>query len=183
MVNQETLDTFHQLYDQSYHDISKYVICQCANIEDAKDIIQNIYLEVYQCLMKKKNINQAYIKAIAKNKVKDFYRFHYKNKLITLFSQREEQSYTENIPSSIDIEKSIHIQYDNELVWNYLKKKNVIISKIFYLYYYLGLTIKEIAIELNITESNVKHYLYRSLKELNQYFERESDIHGKKRNQ
>ena len=57
-------------------------------------------------------------------------------------------------------------KFDTELVWKYLKRKNQIIAKIIYLYYYEELTIKEIANILNLTESNVKNYIYRTLNEL-----------------
>lgn len=57
-------------------------------------------------------------------------------------------------------------KFDTEVVWKYLKKKNEIISRIIYLYYYDGFTIKEIANCLNLTESNVKNYIYRTLKDL-----------------
>lgn len=175
MDEQEILDIFNRLYDDTYYDISKYVICNCSNIEDAKDIIQNIYLDVFKYISKKKNIDHAYMKSMAKNKIKDFYRFHYKRKIMELFLKKDDLSIIDNIPADIDIEKSIYLQFDSEQVWKYLRKKNIVISKIFYLYYYLGLTIKEISIELNITESNVKHYLYRSLKELNQILKKEGN--------
>ena len=51
-------------------------------------------------------------------------------------------------------------------IWNYLKKKNPDIQRIFYLYYNLDFTIKEISEELNLKESDVKNKLYRTLKEL-----------------
>ena len=85
MVNQDDLKRFDELYDNSYRDISKYVVCHCSYIEDVKDILQNIYLDVL------KNIsridNEAYIMAIAKNKVKDYYRFHYKKRIKSLFEK------------------------------------------------------------------------------------------------
>ena len=42
----------------------------------------------------------------------------------------------------------------------------IILAKIMYLYYYEDFTIKQIADTLNLTESNVKNYIYRTLKEL-----------------
>lgn len=164
MINQETLNKFETLYNNSYQTISKYVICNCSNIEDVKDIIQNIYIEVYKQINKINNT--TYILGIAKHKVKDYYRFKYKRKLISIFEKTKDIELIENIPNDINIEKSYLFKYDIEQVWKYLQKKNVIIAKIFYLYYYLGLTIKEIAKELNITETNTKNYLYRTLKEL-----------------
>lgn len=175
MINQEALNKFNKLYDETYNDISKYVVCKCNNIDDVSDIIQNIYIDVYKKISDDFIISTSYIFGIAKNKIKDYYRFKYKYKFISLFSSKENISLIEFIPSDIDIEKSVFVKYDTDLVWNYLKKKKVIISKIFYLYFKLDLTIKEISKELNITESNVKHHLYRTLKELNIYFEKEGN--------
>ena len=88
MIDQETLKTFDEIYDKTYADILKYVICNCSNIEDVKDIVQNIYLELLKVLNNKityNNVN-AYIMGIAKNKVKEYYQFNYKAKIISLFS-------------------------------------------------------------------------------------------------
>lgn len=172
MINQETLKVFNKLYDETYNDVSKYIVLRCSNIDDVADIIQNVYLDVYKRLYKNKEITKTYIIGIAKNKIRDYYRFNYKAKFISLFSNNEEIPLIDSIPSDIDIEKSMSIKYDTQLVWDYLKGKNVIISKIFYLYFKLELTLKEISEELDISISNVKHYLYRTLKELNTYLER-----------
>ncbi|MBR4998560.1 MAG: sigma-70 region 4 domain-containing protein [Clostridia bacterium] len=53
------------------------------------------------------------------------------------------------------------------------------IARIFYLHYVLGLTIKEISINLNEKESNIKNYLYRTLNELKTFIEKEGDNHDK----
>lgn len=88
MVDHETLDLFDELYYSSYDDVLKYVIIHCSSAEDAKDIVQNVYLEV---LKKLKNgetkIERSYIFGIAKNKVKDHYRFSFKHKVNSLFSK------------------------------------------------------------------------------------------------
>lgn len=173
MINQKALNEFNKLYENTYQDISKYVVCNCSNIKDVEDIIQNIYLAVYKNLLSGKELTKSYILGITRNKVKDYYRFSYKNKIISLFTFSSNTNEIEEIPSDFNLEKSLIMKYDTDKVWEYLKKKKVIISKIFYLYYYLGLSILEISNLLNITESNVKHYLYRTLKELNKYLESE----------
>jgi len=48
----------------------------------------------------------------------------------------------------------------------YIKSKSEITRKVFYLYYDFDITISEIAQSLNISESNVKNRLYRTLNEL-----------------
>ena len=63
-----------------------------------------------------------------------------------------------------------------EKIWLYIKNKsNQNIPKIFYLYYNLDLTIKQISKELDLSESYVKNILYRTLKELYSKFNKECD--------
>jgi len=168
MIDQETLNIFDKLYRDSYSSVLKYVVCNCSNIEDVKDIVQSVYLELLKILKKDKffNKNNAYIMGITKNKVNEYYRFHYKAKIVSLFSKKDELELLDSIPSDVDLQKELIKREDLQFIWNFLKKKRVIIPKIFYLYYYLDMSIKDIAEELNISESNVKHYLYRTLNEL-----------------
>ena len=55
---------------------------------------------------------------------------------------------------------------DIKFIWDFLKEKKVIVFKVFYLYFYEDMSIKDVAGLLKISESNVKHYLYRTLNEL-----------------
>lgn len=166
-------DFFDELYYKTFDEISKYVICNCSNIEDASDIIQNIYMDVFKIINKDNYdlLSISYIKGIAKNKLKDYYRHNYKDKIISLFKSHQEDDIEDYKDENIDIEKDFLLHYDSSLIWKYLKKKSNLISKIFYLYYCMGLTINEISKELNINESNVKNYLYRTIKELRIFME------------
>ena len=51
-----------------------------------------------------------------------------------------------------------------------MKEKNTDTARIFYLYFVLEMTFKEIANELKIKESTVKSNLYRMLKKLKEAF-------------
>lgn len=155
MTGQKALDKFDVVYNESYKDISRYVVLNANNIGDVKDILQNIYLEVYKNIDKVSDKN--YVFGIAKNVLKKYYRFK--------FLRKDDTEITDNIKSNINLEKTVMDKFDTELVWKYLKKKNNNIAKIIYLYYYEDFTIKEIANSLNLTESNVKNYIYRTLKE------------------
>lgn len=156
MTGQKALDKFDVVYNESYKDIFRYVVLNANNIGDVKDILQNIYLEVYKNIDKVSDKN--YVFGIAKNVLKKYYRFK--------FLRKDDTEITDNIKSNINLEKTVMDKFDTELVWKYLKKKNNNIAKIIYLYYYEDFTIKEIANSLNLTESNVKNYIYRTLKEL-----------------
>lgn len=177
MINQINLKKFNEIYDKTYSKVVKYVVCKCSNIEDVNDIIQEVYIDVYRKIEKiddKQNV-EAYILGIAKNKINKHYGLLYKFKTISLNSKDiKEQELIENISDDIDIEKIIIKDIDLEVIWEYLKKKKAIIGKIFYLYYNLDFTIKEIAKELTLSESYIKNCLYRTLKEL-QKFMRKGD--------
>lgn len=171
MTGQDTLKKFDKLYKETYKDVSTYIVINCSNLEDAKDIIQSTYMEVFKKIDKIDNKN--YIIGIARNKLNKFYRFNYKAKIISLFSEKEDLSLIDTIPDDFDLEKVVITKYDIDRVWKFIKKKRNIVSKVIYLYYYQEYTIKEISNVLDISESNVKHYLYRTIKELNAYLESE----------
>lgn len=156
MTSQKALEKFDEVYYESYRDISRYVVVSSNNIGDVQDILQNIYLEVYKNIGKVKDKN--YVFGIAKNVMKKYYRFK--------FMKKSDEVLYDNISDNINLEKNVMEKFDTELVWNYLKKKGGNVSKIMYLYYYEDFTIKQIADTLNLTESNVKNYIYRTLKEL-----------------
>ena len=164
MIDQETLKQFDLLYENTYFDVSKYVVCKCSKPDDVEDILQNIYLAVFKAIIGKINVTKTYVLGIAKNKVNDYYRFKYKEKIISLFSNKDDFETINEIQSDVDIESSLLDKYDTDFVWEYLKSKKVIIFKVFYLYFKLEMNIKETSKCLNLTESNVKHYLYRTIR-------------------
>jgi len=176
MTSQSNLKKFNNIYDETYYDILKYIIIKCNNINDANDIIQDVYLEFWNILNKKDiqddNI-KSYLIGIAVNKIKKHYSLISKIKRINIFDNNEE---IDNIKDNIDIEDLIIKNDDWNIIWKYIKnKKNQDIAKIFYLYYKLELSIKEISIELNVSESYVKNLIYRTLKELCSLFGKECD--------
>lgn len=178
MIDQKTLEKFDKLYNDSYQTVLKYVICKCSNIEDVKDIVQNIYLDLLRKLDKDKSfdIDISYVMGVAKNKVNQYYRFNYKVKIVSLFSKQDDISLIDVVSSEVDLSKDVIRKDDLEFVWDFIKRKKIIVFKIFYLYYYCDLTIESISKELNITISGVKYYLYNTLKKLKLIMkEREND--------
>lgn len=174
MTSQSNLKKFNNIYDETYSDVLKYVIIKCHNINDANDIIQDTYLEFWK-ILNKKNIEEINIKSyligIAINKIKKHYTLIDRIRTISIFNDKEI-----SIKSNINIENLIIKNNDWSLIWEYIKnKKNQDIPKIFYLYYKLELSIKEISKELNVTESYVKNLIYRTLKELSTTFGKECE--------
>lgn len=162
------IDKFEKIYNDTYNRTLKYIVVKCNNIEDVNDIMQDTYLELLNKIKRNKlekveNI-ENYILGIASNIIKRHYTKKKKENIISY--DDEENSVELLISDDFDLEENIITKENVDKIWNYIKGKELIIIKIFYLYYGLGLKISEIAQELEIGESNIKNKIYRTLKEL-----------------
>lgn len=175
MIDQINLKKFNEIYDKTYNNVLKFVVCKCSNIEDVNDIVQETYIELYKKITKNYDIQniESYIIGIARNKINKHYGLLYRFKTLSLNNYNDELELIENIPDNVDIESITIKGIDLEIIWNQLKKKKIIIQKIFYLYYNLDLTIKETAHELHLSESYIKNCLYRTLKELQKFMRKD----------
>ena len=171
MASQVNLEKFNDIYDKTYSDIMKYVIVKCHNINDANDIIQDVYFEFWKILSKKEVVKtniKSFLIGIAINKIKKHYSILQRFKTISFFDKNSNDiELINNIKSDINIEDLVIKNEDWNSLWKYLKnKKNQDIPKVFYLYYKLGLSLKEISSLLDKSESYIKNLIYRTLKEL-----------------
>lgn len=175
MTSQINLYKFNEIYDKTHLDLLKYVIIKCHNINDTNDIMQETYLEFWNIINKKElsDINiKSYLIGIANNKIKKHYTLLQKFKTISLFEINDkDRELIETLEDGVNINEII-IQKDNwNTIWKFIKsKKNQDIPKVFYLYYKLELSIKEISKELQRSESYIKHLIYRTLQELQNNF-------------
>lgn len=153
---------FIEIYHKTYQQILTYIICHCKHMDDVNDILQETYITLYQAMQKKSIDNiEAYLYGIAKNKIRKHYRFFSR-----FVFQKSEENWLEEMIDPENIEHKIKNRLTTDMIWERLKKENVVVFKIFYLHYILGYSLKEIANTLNINESNVKNHLYRTLKKL-----------------
>lgn len=145
---------FEVFYQESYANFYRFLILQASSLNNIDDILQNSYLAVYKQMKKKKIENlESYLYKVGWNLLKK------ERKILPLYCLEEA-----NIGFS-DVEMKVEIEEDLQHVWKYLKKKDLIVQKTFYLYY-LGMSIKDIAKSLNLTESQVKNHIYRTRNEL-----------------
>ena len=186
MTSQYNLYKFNGIYDKTHLDLLKYVVIKCHNINDTNDIMQETYLELWNILNKRdlSNINiniKSYLIGIANNKIKKHYTLLQKLKTISLSQTNDKEiELIDTIEDKMNI-NDIIIKEDNwNTVWKYIKsKKNQDIPKVFYLYYKLELSIKEISKELKKSESYIKHLIYRTLHELQDNFGNEGKYNDK----
>ena len=141
---------FNQMYDETSQKVLIYITSKCGNPSDIQDIFQETYTELFFILKKRGGEyvqnSEAFAMQIAKQKV---YR-HY-----TLLQKLKNGLPIERVTDALLAEIRLH-----------LRGKPAVTQKIFYLFYNMEQTIPQIAAELQMTESNVKNRLYRTLSEL-----------------
>ena len=170
-----TTKDFEEIYKNTYKQTLKFIIVKCNNIDDINDIIQDTYIELLKIIKKKQPLEidnlDSYILGIANNIIK---RHYYKKKKenIVYYYSKDENDIELEIKDDFDLEQDIITKENVSQVWEYLKNKNIEVTKIFYLYFALGLKISDISKELEMTESNVKNKIYRTLKELKKYIQK-----------
>lgn len=157
-----------------------YIIAKCGNTEDIADIFQETYTELVRVLQRRgvayvKNPD-AFVMQIAKRKV---YR-HYK--WLERWRGREKEWDDGEIegaqvgPMPVSFEDLVLTKATVERAVVYLKQKDDLTRKIFYLHFYMDKRLREIAELLDVKESTVKNRLYRTLKELKNYLVTEGMI-------
>lgn len=180
MSTQISLKNFEEIYNETYDKTLKYIVCKCSNIEDVNDLLQDTYIELYKMLKRKRYIvlenYTNYVIGIAKKKIQKHYGVLYKLKAHSIYAKSKEKEYEIDIPFDIDIEADAITKLNAEEVWRYIKKKDIKVIRIFYLYYYLEFKISEIAKELDLSESNVKNILYRTIKDIKKNLKIEGDL-------
>ena len=174
MAGSDITSRFNEMYDSTYKVVLSFITARCKNTADISDIAQETYMELYQLLCKRgvDYVQNDYAIAlkIAKHKLFRHYTLMERLRLFVPMTTTNEDG--EEI-SLVDFEAEAfsteEISINHLLVEKarqLLREKPEDVKKVFTLFYDVGLTIPEIAQALSMSESNVKHKLYRTLKEL-----------------
>ena len=174
MTNPEVATRFDEIYSATHKPVRAYIVARCSRTSDIADILQDTYLELYQVLQKRgvKYVTneKALVLKIAKNKLARHYSLAEKLRMFVSARQQDDEGdevdITELTPDSFLTEEFTVNQIMYEAARKLILQKPEGVKKVFYLYYDAGLTMAEIAKELGVSESAVKHRLYRTIKEL-----------------
>ena len=176
MKKNTMLEKFNEIYDSTYQNTLKYILLHCNNLDDVKDLVQDTYIDLYKYLSKN-NLNKIldinnYIIGNSKNVLKKFYHSKYKNNNVISIYEKNDNEIVDD--SNIDLELQFITKENVKEIWQYIKNKDIKLAKIFYCYYQLDMKISEIALEMQLNESTVKNYIYRTIKQLQQIFKKEN---------
>lgn len=165
---------FDRVYDKTKEKTLAYITAKCGNLSDIQDIFQETYSELYSIIKKKgENYFQnetAFVLYLAKKKLAR----HYGKRVITLPLYNDEGEDIE-LPDEMDIEDSLVDKDMVNRIFEKLSEKPIEIQKIFHLRFYFDMKLSEIAQLMNMSETNVKHKLYRTINEMRTYFTEEGE--------
>ena len=174
MSNPNIASRFDEIYNSTNKAVLAFITSKCGNSADINDIFQDTYMELYKILIKRGanyiTNEKALIFRIAKRKIAQHYSLLERLRIFVSMTVTNENGEEAEL-SDFDINDFLMEDYAvNQIMLDNVRKfimsKPEDIKKVYYLFYDVGLTIPEIAIALSISESNVKHKLYRTLKEI-----------------
>lgn len=147
-------ETFESIYRATFSTISKQVFFKVAKVEDAQDIVQEVYMDFYQYIIEKgKTVDnvQAYLMQIANNKLAHYY----KDKTVE-FTVEDDQALFNNISDPIDLEEEVLERISLDEIWQEVLTLSEMDQHILIDYYRFGFNFREISERYNMPESTIK---------------------------
>ena len=143
-----------KVYDEYFDKIYNWSIKKTNNREDAEDLTNSVFLSIFEYLNKDISVEKLenLIWKIAYNIWCTRVKKYIKEKNNVKYDMSYELGYED-----ITIDKIIYREIIDDIDKIGLSENEI---KIFKLYYLKDLSIKDISNKLDITESNIKYYLY-----------------------
>jgi len=184
MIDQGCTSRFNEIYENTYDAVVSLVTYRCKSVADIADIVQETYVELYKIIQKRGvdyvQNGQAITFRIAKQKLSRHYKLMDKLKrfvpLFAVSSEGDEIPLTDLETDAFLAEECIVSQALLSEAQDLIARKPDDVRKVLYLYYNEDLTIPQIAKKLSLTQSSVKNKIYRTLKELRDFYNEEADV-------
>lgn len=166
---------FETVYNETKDHVYKFISAGCYRLHDIDDIFQNTYMSIYTAICKGTPINnhEAFAICVAKRELSRYYSVM--RKLGSFIRSALPHSGAPDIEDAETyfIEDSVADKHLAAEVISLLSKKDITTQKIFFMYYYRDMKLKEIADLLGIGEGAVKRRLYSTLKQLRRLYGKE----------
>lgn len=154
--------SFEQLVEIHQGGIFRMVYARVQSRTDAEDLVQDVFLKAYGSLgaLRAPELFKAWLYRIAVNKVKDFRRRQRFASLFSFTQEEKEQDHQDMGPDSYDhlAGKQFWTRFND-----FINKLPRLQQEVFRLRFLDHLSIAEIALTLERSESAVKTHLYRAI--------------------
>lgn len=161
-------EKFESIYRATFPHLSKQVYFKVAKLEDAQDIVQEVYMDFYRYIIQKdKDVDnvQAYLLRMANNKLSQYY----KDKALEIIVDDNSILFN-SIQDPIDIEEEVLEKISIEEIWAVVKELPLIDQHILIDYYRFGYNFREIAQRYQMPESTIKSRSANAIKYLKNKF-------------
>lgn len=161
-------EKFETIYSATFETLSKHVYFKVAKLEDAQDIVQEIYIDFYKYISSKgKKVDnvQAYLIQIANNKLSHYY----KDKTFETTLIKDEYL-LESIKDENDLEFNVLERSTLDEIWYEVKTLSDLDQHILIDYYRFGLNFREISERYQIPESTIKSRCQNAIRQLRDKF-------------
>jgi len=162
---------FNTVYDETNKSVSRFVVSKCGSLEDAEDIIQNVYTRFYRRICEKgcEDIEspEAFLINIAKFECRTYFSVKKKNEKVSSFSDYSEEEIVSIEAQMSKSQKGLEDVLCNKLmakqIFDDIMKSDELTGQIFYLHFACDMKLEEVANALDIKLSTVKNKLYRTI--------------------
>ncbi len=168
--HQEELET---VYQATVDLISRHVFFKVRTLEDAQDIVSQVYIQYAQSIiMKNRTVDNvtAYLTTIANHLCVAYYKSKAKESVIISV----DEDLIETVSDDTDVEEEAFDHIESEHLWKMVRQLSEMEQKILIGKFRFNQTFKELGEKLGLNENTVKVKYYRSLKKMKNMIEHET---------
>lgn len=168
--HQEELET---IYQATVDLISRHVFFKVRTLEDAQDIVSQVYIQYTQSIIiKNRTVDNvtAYLTTIANHLCVAYYKTKAKETVLV----SADDDLIENISDDTDVEEETFDHIESEHLWGIVRTLSEVEQKILIGKFRFNQTFKELGDILGLNENTVKVKYYRSLKKMRIMIENET---------
>jgi len=151
-----TPEDFNAIYHATFPQVSKFVHFKVADLEDAQEIVQNVYLDFYRYICKNDkpldNVS-AYLISMAKNELTRYYKTRSETPYVL---DEEDNMMLDQIPDDQDLELEVLNSLSTQEIWAVIETMPKLDKQILVAHYRFDLPFSEIARSLNMPGSTVR---------------------------
>lgn len=156
-------ESFEALYHQTFSRLSQYVLFKAGSISDTEDIVATVYLDYYQHIVKRGRPEPD-------NPYAYLLRSLYKERQAQVSIDDEDTHLADTLPDDPDALARFFEQIDSQELWQAIGLLSTAQQQVIVAHLRFELTFREIAAQLEQTESAVKLRYYRALLSLKKMF-------------
>lgn len=161
-------ERFKEIYNGTKQSVLRYISAKCLNIADIEDLFQETYLRVYDSVNGGCEIAEpeAFCIGIAKHCLSHYYTKAQRLKARISLSAGKDTDEQIDIKDETDIRELVEntILYDE--VFKEICRLPSDVQRIFYLHYFLGLSLNETASLLGMSFGQTTQRLYKAIRQL-----------------